>query len=306
LSPPFVFLCLNTFVKTGLPLSDLEIWTSLKVLSWTKDFLLSKGVLNARLEAEWLLCSVTGLDRVGLYLNYDKPLQDTELAAYRAMIMRRARREPLQHILGSQEFCGLDFDVTSDVLIPRHDTEVLVSESVFRKPDAVTVLDIGTGSGCISVALKKNLVHAFVTATDISETALAVARRNAVKNDVQIEFLSGHLFDPVAGRRFDLIVSNPPYIPAEDIQHLDPEVRDYDPRVALDGGCDGLEFYRAIIPAAIKYLHPNGFLVVEIGEGQAENVKNIFRNTGGYADPFSAYDPGGRERVIGAQRKESI
>ena len=152
-----------------------EIWTTLKILAWTKDFLLSKGVANARLEAEWLLCAAMGLDRVGLYLQYDKPLNDSELAAYRALVARRARREPLQHILGSQEFCGLDYEVTPDVLIPRHDTELLVSEAVTRRPDARSVLDIGTGSGCIAVSLQKRLPNAAVTATDISEAALAVA-----------------------------------------------------------------------------------------------------------------------------------
>ena len=126
-------------------MAEHVIWTTVKILAWTKDYLLSKGVSNARLEAEWLLCAATGLDRVGLYLNYDKPLNDNELALYRAMISRRAGREPLQHILGSQEFCGRDLEVSADVLVPRYDTEVLVAEAVSRHPDARSVLDIGTG-----------------------------------------------------------------------------------------------------------------------------------------------------------------
>lgn len=283
-----------------------EIWTTLKILAWTKDYLLSKGVENARLEAEWLLCAATGLDRVGLYLQYDKPLNDSELAAYRALVARRARREPLQHILGSQEFCGLDYQVTPDVLIPRHDTELLVSEAVRLHPEAMSVLDIGTGSGCIAVSLQKLLSGATVTATDISEAALAVAARNAEKHAVRIEFLHGSLFAPVAGRRFDLIVSNPPYIPTADIGTLEQEVRDHDPRAALDGGVDGLLAYRSLVPAAAGHLNPGGGLLVEIGIGQAADVSALFRQTGSFCEPIVALDSGGIERVVAAQLKESV
>ena len=285
-------------------MAEQEIWTTLKILAWTKDYLLSKGVANARLEAEWLLCAVTGLDRVGLYLQFDKPLNDSELAEYRAMVTRRAKREPLQHILGSQEFCGLEYEVTADVLIPRNDTGVLVSEAIIRKSDACSVLDIGTGSGCIAVSLQKRLPKAIVTATDISEAALTVARRNAEKHGAAIEFLMGSLFVPVVGRRFDLIVSNPPYIPTADIESLDQEVRDYDPRAALDGGGDGLDIYRALIPASVEYLNPGGWLLVEIGIGQAVDVVQMFRLTSSFGEPIVTLDSGGIERVVGAQRKE--
>lgn len=281
-----------------------EVWTTLRILSWTRDFLLSKGVANARLEAEWLLCAAMGVDRVGLYLQYDKPLNDTELAAYRDMVARRARREPLQHILGSQEFFGRDYEVTADVLIPRHDTELLVSEAVARLPDARTVLDIGTGSGCIAITLKHLLPAAVVTATDISAAALAVARRNALKHGAEIEFLAGSLYAPVAGRRFDLVVSNPPYIPTAHIETLDQEVRDYDPRSALDGGEDGLVFYRMLISQASKYLNPGGWLLVEIGIGQAHDVLRLFQENGSFNEPFTARDSGGIERVITAHYKE--
>lgn len=279
-------------------------WTTLKVLAWTKDYLLARGISNARLEAEWLLCAATGLDRVGLYLQYDKPLNDRELADYRAMVARRGRREPLQHILGSQDFCGLEYEVSGDVLIPRYDTEVLITEAIKRHPDAKTVLDIGTGSGCIAVSLQKQLAGAKVTATDISSAALAVAQRNAEKHGAAIEFLHGSLFTPVAGRRFDLIASNPPYIPTADIASLEQEVREFDPRTALDGGCDGLEIYRDLIPGAVEHLNRNGWLLVEIGIGQAQDVGQLFRKTEGFDEPFIAVDLGGIERVVGAQRKE--
>lgn len=284
-------------------MAQLEAWTTLKVLTWTKDFLSSKGVENARLEAEWLLCAVTGLDRVGLYLNFEKPLSDEELASYRAMVARRGRREPLQHILGTQEFFGMEFEVTPDVLIPRHDTETLVQEALLRLPGATTVLDIGTGSGCIAVSLAKQLPLAAVTAIDISGAALEVARRNAVRNGVEIEFLQGSLCEPIAGRSFDLILSNPPYIPSRDLDALEPEVRDFDPRGALDGGADGLDFYRALIPSARAHINPGGWLLVEIGAGQAADVEQLFRTAGEYGEPISACDPGGIVRIVGGQRK---
>ncbi len=281
-----------------------DVWTTLKTLSWTKEFLLAKGIDNARLEAEWLLCAATGLDRVGLYLQYDKPLNEHELAEYREMVARRARREPLQHILGSQEFYGRDFFVSGDVLIPRHDTETLVTEAISRSPNALTVLDIGTGSGCIAVSLQKLLPQAVITATDISEAALAVARRNAEKHVSEIEFLSGCLLEPVVARCFDLIVSNPPYIPSADIVALTPEVREYDPLTALDGGSDGLDIYRQLIPASVEHLNPGGWLLVEVGINQAKDVVAIFRNSGSFNEPVTAIDPGGIERVVGAHLKE--
>lgn len=279
-----------------------EIWTTLKVLNWTREYLAGKGIENARLEAEWLLCAATGLDRVGLYLNFDKPLNDGELAAYRAMVTRRGRREPLQHILGTQEFFGLEYEVSPDVLIPRHDTETLVMEAVARMPAARSVLDIGTGSGCIAIALAKQLSAASVAASDISAEALDVARRNADRNGVSVEFLHGSLLAPLAGRSFDLIVSNPPYIPSADIAGLEPEVRDNDPRRALDGGADGLDIYRLLIPSAAAHLNPSGWLLVEVGVDQAAAVAQLFRAAGGYGEPVTARDPGGIERVVGAQR----
>ena len=283
-------------------MTQQETWTTLKVLTWTKEFLAGKGVENARLEAEWLLCAATGLDRVGLYLNFEKPLNEDELARYRAMVTRRGRREPLQHILGSQEFCGLEFEVTPDVLIPRYDTETLVHEALRRMPDAASVLDIGTGSGCIAIALAHRLPAAKVTAVDISGAALAVARRNADSNSVAIEFLQGSLCEPVAGRHFDLIVSNPPYIPSRDMDILEPEVRDFDPRGALDGGADGLDIYRALIPSAYSCLHAGGWLLVEVGAGQDQDVIQLFSDASGYAEPITAIDPGGIIRVVGGQR----
>ena len=279
-----------------------ETWTTLKVLDWTKDFLASRGVDNARLEAEWLLCAATGLDRVGLYLNFEKPLNNEELGRYRDMVARRGRREPLQHILGTQEFCGLEFEVTTDVLIPRHDTETLVQKALEMVPHAHNVLDIGTGSGCIAVSMGTLLPDARVTAIDISPAALLVAGRNAARHGVEVELLQGSLFEPVAGRVFDLIVSNPPYIPRQEIETLQAEVKDYDPRLALDGGLDGLDFYRTLIPSAPEYLVSGGLLIVEIGAGQDSDVAAMFRACGEYRSVSMSEDGSGITRVVWGQK----
>jgi release factor glutamine methyltransferase len=168
-------------------------------------------------------------------------------------------------------------------------------------PGAGSVLDIGTGSGCIAVSLAKQLPLAVVTAIDISRAALIVARKNAERNNVAIEFLQGSLFEPVAGRYFDLIVSNPPYIPSRDIELLEPEVRDFDPRDALDGGADGLDIYRSLIPSALACMNSGGWLLTEIGAGQ--DVKHLIRAAGGFDEPITACDPAGIVRVVGAQHK---
>ncbi len=279
-------------------MTDKETWTTLKILTWTKEYLAGKGIENARLEAEWLLCEALSLDRVGLYLNFDKPLLESELAAYRSMVSRRAKREPLQHILGTQEFMGLEFRTTAAALIPRHDTETLVREALKAAPAAQSVLDIGSGSGCVAIALAKDLPDATVVSIDISPDSLELARRNAELNAVSVEFRQGSLFEPVKDERFDLVVSNPPYIPAAEIEHLEPEVRDFEPRSALDGGVDGLDFYRTIIPGAPDHLMPGGWLLLEVGAGQAGDVTEMFARNG-FSAIFSAKDPSGIERVVG-------
>jgi release factor glutamine methyltransferase len=278
-----------------------ESWTILKVLNWTKGYLSEKGIDNSRLESEWMLCAALGLDRVGLYVNYDKPLSPAELSSFREMVARRAKREPLQHILGSQEFMGLDFEVSSDVLVPRYDTEVLVEEAVKKCPAAKRILDIGVGSGCVAVALAKALPQAEVFGVDISGKALEVAAKNARRIGVEVDFRQGSLFQPLNGLTFDLIVSNPPYIPSRDIAGLQPEVRDFEPREALDGGEDGMDMYRTIIPAAGEHLNPGGWLLFEVGINQAPAVVRLFEKEGCYRGLFTAFDPGGVERVVGGE-----
>ncbi|MRR57357.1 MAG: peptide chain release factor N(5)-glutamine methyltransferase [Deltaproteobacteria bacterium] len=279
-----------------------ETWTILKVLTWTKGYLAEKGVENARLEAEWLLCAALGLDRVGLYVNFDKPLTAGELGACRALVARRARREPLQYILGSQEFFGLEFEVVPEVLIPRYDTETLVREALSRAPKGAKILDIGVGSGCIAVALAKNLPEADVSGVDLSPEALELTERNAKRHGVAVSLSRGSLFEPFADRQFDVIVSNPPYIRTSDITTLQPEVRDFEPHAALDGGVDGLDYYRRIIPEAPVHLKRGGWLLLEMGIGQATDLLALFEATGHFQELFTAKDPGGIDRVVGGRK----
>jgi release factor glutamine methyltransferase len=278
-----------------------EVWTILKILGWTRDYLAGKGVENARLESEWLLAMALGLDRIGLYVNFDRPLNEAELSLFRGMVVRRARREPLQHILGTQEFMGLDFETTPAALIPRHDTETLVEEAIKRSSDAKRVLDIGVGSGCIAVALAKALPDAEIFGVESSPAALELATRNVEHHGLRVNLAQGSLFEPFSGERFDTICSNPPYIPSADIASLQPEVRDFEPREALDGGADGLDCYRAIIPRAPDHLKPGGWLIFEVGIGQAERVMYIFNETGRFTDIFTAKDPAGVDRVVGGR-----
>ena len=278
-----------------------ETWTVLNILAWTKNYLAGKGVENARLESEWLLSAALGLDRVGLYVNFDKPLTETELAVYRGMIARRARREPLQYILGSQEFMELDFEVSPAALIPRCDTETLVEEAIKRGLGVNRILDIGVGSGCIAVTLALKLPGSQVCGVEQSADALTLAKRNAAKHGVNVTLVQGSLFEPFNGVRFDMIVSNPPYIPTGEFDSLQPEVRDFEPREALDGGADGLDFYRSIIPDATDHLNPGGWLLFEVGIGQAKRVLELFTQTGRFEELFTAKDPAGIERVVGGR-----
>lgn len=279
-----------------------ETWTVLKVLQWTTGYLQQAGVENGRLDGELLLAAALGLDRVGLYLNYDRPMAPAELEYFRGFVKRRARREPLQYILGTTEFWSLPFRVSPDVLIPRADTEILVEEALKRAGGASTILDVGTGSGAIAVAMAHELPESQVVAVDCSPQALAVARDNAVLNGVdgRISFQEGDLFD-LKSAEYDLILSNPPYIPAADIPALMPEVRDHEPRSALVGGDDGLEAYRALARQAPALLKARGWLLVEVGIGQAEEVAALLK-AAALTDISVRADYAGIPRVVGGQK----
>ncbi len=320
--------------------------TVLEVIQHSARFLEGKGVESPRLQGELILAHVLKLPRLQLYLKFDQVLTEAEVAAARELVQRRGRREPLQHILGTANFCGLELWVTPDVLIPRPETELLAERAVAflktlksdrtPKPDVRTssesripkellaeavdeglatavssfdprdsdlvrtsgfgprsfdesllasaatnlsVLDLGTGSGCLPIYLAHELPSARVTTVDISPAALTVARENARRHGVldRVEFLEGDGFAALSpGLKFDLIISNPPYIPSAEIETLEPEVRDHDPRLALDGGVDGLDFYRRIAAEAPPWLKPGGQLMLELGHDQAAAVREIY------------------------------
>jgi release factor glutamine methyltransferase len=278
-----------------------EVWTVLKVLQWTAEHLAQKGVDNGRLDAELLLADTLEVDRVGLYLNYDKPLLPEELTRYREQVKRRAGREPLQYILGHCEFWSLPLQVTPAVLIPRPDTEVLVEEALKQAQPAAAVLDVGTGSGAIALALASELPVARITGLDQSAAALQVAELNCQALGLQerVELVVGDLFALPEGE-WQLIVSNPPYIPVDDLPGLMPEVGRFEPALALDGGRDGLDCYRALARQASARLTAGGWLLVEVGINQAEPVEQLFAEAG-LKEIYSRDDYAGIPRVVGGR-----
>lgn len=272
------------------------------VLKRTEGFLRQRGIPSPRLEAELLLGHILELERLELYLNFDKPLGDAELARLREPVRRRGAGEPMAYILGGREFYSLDFAVGPGVLIPRPDTETLVEEALSccqPEGDApVYVADVGTGSGCVGIAIAKNQPAVRLFATDTSAAALGYARSNVAAHGLgeRVALLEGSLLAPIpSARPVDVVVSNPPYIPSAEIPGLMVDVRDYEPREALDGGADGLDIYRALIPAAAA--RARRAVLVEIGCGQGEAVSALFREAG-LAEVRVVQDLGGRDRVV--------
>jgi release factor glutamine methyltransferase len=257
--------------------------TVLEAIQKSAEFLAKKGVESPRLQTELLLAHLLKLPRMKLYLNFERALTPAETDALRELVKRRGRREPLQHLTGSTSFCGYEIAVNRHALVPRPETELLAELGweflSTLNPQPSTALDFGTGTGCIAIALAAKCPAAKIVATDISPEALALARENAERNNVagRIEFRPG---DGVAAlsaeMRFDLILSNPPYIPSAEIATLQPEVRDFDPRAALDGGADGLDFYRKLAKEAKPFLKPDGKIMLEFGDGRADAVRKIF------------------------------
>lgn len=288
---------------------DGEVWTVLRLMRWSGEYLESKGVERGRLDAEHLLAYALGVERLQLYLQYDRPLDREELDRFRPLLRRRAEREPLQYILGRAAFRHLDLAVDRRVLIPRPETEVLVDEvlawAAARGRDALTALDVGTGSGAIALSLLVEGPFPKVVATDPSAGALAVARENAMTLGLEdrLDLREGPLFGPVsAGEAFDVAVSNPPYVAEAEAATLEPEVGVWEPPQALFAGPDGLAVIRALVGAGAGYLVPGGLLALEVGAGQAGLVVAEIEAVGGYDDVRVRRDLAGRERVVLACR----
>ena len=253
--------------------------TVLESLQLSTDFLEKKGIESARLNAELLLSEILKCKRLDLYLKFDQLLKENEVDIYREWIARRGKFEPLQYIIGNVEFYGLPFKVTPDVLIPRPETEILVEEVIkfCKDKTGLKILDIGTGSGNIPIALAKNLSDAVVTAIDISENALSIARENAVANGVEgkIHFITADVKNYMSGYQFDILVSNPPYVSKEEYPILQNEIRNYEPMAAVTDSNDGLVFYRTIAERAKILLKSNGKIFLEVGKDQSKDVADI-------------------------------
>lgn len=283
-----------------------KTWTVLDLLRWTTQHFSERGIETPRLDAECLLAFALGCDRLRLYVDYEKPVEEAERARFRELVKERAgERVPVALLTGQREFWSLPLRVTRDVLVPRPDTETLVAAALECFPDRdaeIGVLDVGTGSGAIALALASERPKARVTATDLSAAALAVARENAValQLDDRVRFLEGSLFEPVAGESFELIVSNPPYVAERDRATLAPELR-HEPASALFAGPDGTDVLRAIAAQVGEMLAPGGAVLVELDPRQADAMSGWFRE-GGFVEIGVHRDAAGRQRVVSARR----
>ena len=264
--------------------------------------LIRAGITEAKLDARLLLEYVCKTDHSTLFAHPDKVVSDEEEMLYEEFIARRVKREPVAYILGSMGFMGLSFDVTEDVLIPEQDTEILVEEALRFCEDKMRVLDLCTGSGCIGLSILNYTNETKALCTDISEKALSVAKGNSEKLGLsdRAEFVLTDLFPEKEVSKFDILVSNPPYIRTDVIESLAPEVKDYEPRLALNGSEDGLVFYRRIIEGAGEYLYSGAYVFLEIGYDQGNDVKELMVKAGKYHDIEVIKDYSGNDRVVRA------
>ena len=305
-TPTGIAFVARRLVRIGME----DAWTILKVLQWTSDYFKRKGIPQPRSDAEVLLAHALGLERLQLYLRHDQPLAGSELARFRDLVKRRAAREPTQYITGRQEFWSLELEVTPATLIPRPETEVLVEkalELVESRP--VRILDLGTGSGAIALALAHEAPQISVLATDRSPEALEVARRNARRHGLEgrISFACMDLFEALRpdGRLFQLVVSNPPYIGDADIPHLPPEVGFFEPRDALRGGGPlGIDLLVRILAQIPPFLQGGGHLLMEIGPGQEDPLARMASEITGIANFQFLKDYSGMVRVLHVQMSE--
>jgi release factor glutamine methyltransferase len=292
--------------------------TVLEVIQRSTEFLARKGVEAPRLHGELLLAHVLKVPRMKLYLDYDRTVDPAQLRALRELLRRRGQREPLQHIVGTTSFCGLELEVNRAALIPRQETELLAErgwEFLRRTIEAnqsgktrdLKALDFGTGTGCLAIALAVKCPEVEVVALDVSAEALELAAKNAARHSVlsRIQFLRSTGLSALPRQsRFDLIIANPPYIPSAEISTLQPEVRDFDPRLALDGGVGGLDFYTLLSAQAGAFLKSGGKLMLEFGDGQAEELRRIFTGQNWIVEEV-IHDYTHRARILIASQPET-
>jgi release factor glutamine methyltransferase len=287
-------------------------WTIIKLLEWTTAYFTSNKIDSPRSAAEILLAHVLNIQRIDLYLRYDQPLNTDELAHFKELIRRRVNREPVAYILGRREFWSMDLLVSRDVLIPRPETECLVEQAlaVLTAPDAANcpiILELGTGSGAIILALLRQIAPCHGIASDISFRALRVARSNAYRHGLEgkVQFVCADWTQPFKChfKLFDLIISNPPYIQTGQIRSLQPEIHGYEPVRALDGGDDGLRCLQNILAQAHRLLSPGGTLMMEIGHDQRNALKRVIQTYPPYEAPVFYRDYSGFDRVVSVRKR---
>jgi len=325
------FFLFFTFICPGYNLA-MQTWTIQELLNWVTEYLTSKGIDSPRLSAELLLSHVLGLKRIELYTQFDKPVAKQQLDILHDLVKRAGQNEPVAYLVGKTEFYSLELNVTPDCMIPRPETELLVERAIEflrtrtvrnstmgntlqkgsisdgDRRDIQFVCDLCTGCGCIAVAIAKNYPDARIIATDICDAALAVAAGNLEKHQLKdrVTLLCGDLFDPIISgldvNEFDLIVCNPPYVGTAEYEKLDKNVKDYEPKVALFAGVDGLDIYRRIIEEADQFLRPDAALMLEIGYAQGQAVKELLEQTGAFAEIRIEKDSHNNDRIAIARK----
>jgi release factor glutamine methyltransferase len=308
-TPSKLFLAF-TFLCPSYNLA-MQAWTIQKLLNWVTEYLTSKGIDSPRLSAELLLSDVLEMKRIELYTQFDKPVTKQQLDRLHNLVKRAGQHEPVCYLTGKTEFYCLELQVCPDCMIPRPETELLVERAIEflrKRTGRQLVCDLCTGCGCIAIALARNYPEANIIATDISDAALAVAAKNIEKHQLKdrIKLLCGDLFDPLIPQmdveKFDLIVCNPPYVSEPEFEKLDRNVKDYEPRVALFAGTDGLDVYRRIIEKADSFLKADAALMLEIGYAQGPAIKELLEQTGVFTDIKIEKDPHNNDRIVIAKR----
>ncbi len=283
----------------------MKTWTVLDLVEWTENYFRESGITTPRLDAEVLLGFVLQKSRLQLYLSFEMPVFPDHLSVFRQLVQRRKEHTPVSYLTNHREFMSIDFYVDSRVLIPRPETEILVEYVLDRTSThgPISLVDIGTGSGAIAVSLAFNRPEWYIVATDISIDALSVAETNATQHQTQIEFRSGDMLSALESvdNKFDWIVSNPPYISSQDYKILPPDVRNFEPKLALASPPDGLQLIRILIESAPNYLKPNGRLAIEIGKGQRLDVEDFVHRSKQYQKIDFIPDLSGVARILVVQ-----
>ena len=307
------FFLFFTFLCPSYNLA-MQNWTIQKLLNWVTEHFADKGIDSPRLSAELLLSHILAMKRIELYTQFDKPVHKQQLDRLHDLVERAGQHEPVAYLTGKTEFYSLELNVTPDCMIPRPETELLVERAIEflrKRTGKQFICDLCTGCGCIAIAIAKNFTDADIIATDISDAALNIAAKNVEKHQLgeRIRLLCGDLFDAFVPQldvgKFDLIVCNPPYVSAPEFEKLDKNIKDYEPKLALFAGDDGLKIYRRVIEKADRFLKPDAALMLEIGYAQGPAIKELLEQTGSFAEIKIEKDPNGNDRIATAIKTSS-